>query len=414
MIFKEISKLSGEERERILLRARDIAPELVKSIIEDVRERGDRAVKEYTKRFDGAELEELRVGERELEEAERKAERRLVERLREAHRNILSYHRRQLDEGWWYEEDGRRLGQITRPVPSVGCYVPGGRAYYPSTVLMAVAPARVAGVRRIACTTPPRRDGTVNEHILLACKIAGVDEIYKVGGAQAIAALAYGTESIERVDMIAGPGNIYVTAAKKAVYGDVGVDMLAGPSEVLIIADSTAAPEHIASDILAQAEHDPQARCVLVSIDRRLAEEVWSRLQGLGASAPEALEKAVVLLARSLEEAVEFSNQYAPEHLEIMVQEEQRALEMVENAGSIFLGPYSPVAAGDYATGPNHILPTGGSARFHSGLTVWHFMRRISVQRLTKRGLASIAGAVIELAEAEGLPYHAESVRKRL
>lgn len=415
MIFKEIEGLTRGEKEQILNRGGGgVDPELVKEIIDEVRKRGDAALKEYTERFDGAVLDSLKVVAEEFKEAMKGADREVVERIKEAHQNILAFHKRQMEEGWWYEESGRRLGQIVRPVERVGCYVPGGRAFYPSTVLMAVTPAKVAGVGKVVCATPPRSDGKVNGYTLAACMIAGVDEVYKVGGAQAIAALAYGTESIPKVDMIVGPGNIYVTAAKKAVFGDVGIDMLAGPSEVLIIADSSANARHVVYDILAQAEHDPDAACLLVTTSKKLAEGVKEELEGLGDKAPKALKKAAILTAKDIEEAVDFANEYAPEHLEIIAEEEEKVLEKVRNAGSVFLGAYSPVAAGDYASGTNHILPTGRCARFQSGLNVGHFLKRVSVQRLSKKGLKEIGNTITTLAEAEGLKYHSESVKKRL
>ncbi len=414
MIFKELSSLTSEEKGRILSRELKVDRGVVEKIISDVKKRGDAALKEYTQRFDGASLDSLVVSETEFEEAWEKADKRIVEAIKTAHENISSYHTSQLEEEWWTEQDGRKLGQIIRPVESVGCYVPGGRAFYPSTVLMASVPAKVAGVKRIVCASPPKKDGAINEHILVACSISGVSEVYKVGGAQAVAALAYGTISIPRVDLIVGPGNVYVTAAKKAVFGDVGVDMLAGPSEILIIADKTGNPDFVLADLLAQAEHDPMATCVLITTDRELGKSVRSKIQMLGKKIPPALEKASILVSKTLDEALEFSNEFAPEHLVIISDDEKRALKGVKNAGSIFLGNYSPVAAGDYASGPNHILPTAGCARFQSGLNVGHFLRRISVQSLSKKGLEKVAEPVQTLAEAEGLKKHSDSVKERL
>ncbi len=414
MIIKDLSHLTKDEKKQILNRGEGVDSEIVKEIVESVKRNGDRALKDYTARFDGAELEALLVSEDEFADAEKTANPVVARQIKSAYENILSYHKKQAEEEWWTEEEGRRLGQILRPVESVGCYVPGGRAFYPSTVLMSAVPAKVAGVKRIVVTTPPQPDGRVNEHTLIACKIAGVSEVYKVGGAQAIAALTYGTESISKVDMIVGPGNIYVTAAKKAVYGDVGIDMLAGPSEVLIIADSTCKPGFIAADIRAQAEHDPNASCVLVSTDRKVIDAVSEELKSDALETLAALENAALLFAEDLDSAIDFSNEYAPEHLEIMTSDDEAVLTGIQSAGSIFLGPYSPVAAGDYASGPNHILPTGGCARFQSGLNVGHFLKHISVQRLTRHGLDGIGEAVTGLAEAEGLKYHSESVKKRL
>ncbi len=414
MIIKELSHLTNNEKTQIMERGSRVDSDIVKEIVENVKKKGDLALREYTRQFDKVELEDLRVSEEEFSAAEDVADTDVVSQIEKAHKNILAYHKQQAESEWWTEEDGRNLGQIVRPVERVGCYVPGGRAFYPSTVLMAAVPAQVAGVSRIAVTTPPGADGEINEHTLVACRIAGVTEVYKIGGAQAIAALAYGTESIAKVDMIVGPGNIYVTAAKKAVYGDVGVDMLAGPSEVLIIADSTAKADFIVSDILAQAEHDPMASCVLLSTDRSLVEEIKAKLNKVDSSSLEALKNITLLFAKDLNSAVDFSNEYAPEHLEIMVKDEEAVLKKINSAGSIFLGPYSPVAAGDYASGPNHILPTGGCARFQSGLNVGHFLKRISVQSLTRQAVADLGETVTTLAEAEGLKYHSESVKKRL
>jgi histidinol dehydrogenase len=414
MIIKELSHLTNDEKEHILKRGTSVNSDLVKEIVESVKKGGDRAIREYTKRFDGAELDDLRVSEKEFLLAEEVVDSGVVSQMERAHKNILAYHKQQAEHEWWAGDKGRKLGQIVRPVESVGCYVPGGRAFYPSTVLMAAIPAKVAGVERIFVTTPPSADGNINEHTLVACRIAGVTDVYKIGGAQAIAALAYGTESVPKVDMIVGPGNIYVTAAKKAVYGDVGVDMLAGPSEVLIIGDSTARADFIASDIRAQAEHDPNASCVLVSTDTFILEEVKAELDKEPSGALEALKNVSLLFAKDLVSAIDFSNKYAPEHLEIMVEDENTVLRKIKSAGSIFLGPYSPVAAGDYASGPNHILPTSGCARFQSGLNVGHFLKRISVQNLSEDGLRKISGTVTTLAEAEGLKYHSESVKKRL
>jgi histidinol dehydrogenase len=414
MIFKEITKLTKQEKDKILNRRSKIDTALVKDIITDVKRKGDLALKEYTKRFDGVEIEDLRVSPEEFEEAMASADPDIVESIKKAHKNILLFHQKQPEKEWWIEEDGIKLGQISKPVDSVGCYIPGGRAFYPSTVLMTVTPAKVAGVGRIVCATPPRNDGKINEYTLVSCKIAGVDEAYKVGGAQAIAALAFGTESVPKVDLIVGPGNIFVTAAKKAVFGDVGIDMLAGPSEVLIIADSSANTDYIVSDMLAQAEHDPEASCILISTDKGVALGVKKILEEITDKAPKALSNASILVAKDLDEAINFSNRYAPEHLEIVADNEESALEKIKNAGSVFLGPYSPVSAGDYASGPNHVLPTGGCARFQSGLNVGHFMKKISVQKISREGLTKIGKTVVTLSKAEGLRYHSESVKKRL
>jgi histidinol dehydrogenase len=412
MIFKEISLLDPTERSIILNRSKSPDSALVKDIIDKVKREGDKGLKELTKKFDGVVFDRFRVSADEFKEAQKKADPHIVKKLEEAFKNILAFHENQFKGKDW--QGTPEIGTIIRPIENVGCYIPGGRAPYPSTVLMAAVPAKVAGSKRIACATPPGSDGRINEYILSACAIAGVDEVYKIGGAQAIAALAYGTETIPKVDLIVGPGNIYVTAAKKVVYGDVGVDMLAGPSEVLIIADSTSNPDYIVADILAQAEHDPNASCILITTSDEVAKKVKQSLLEEDTEKPPGIENTAILIAESLEEAAEFANEYAPEHLEILSSEEEMLMEKITNAGSIFLGPYSPVAAGDYASGPNHILPTGGCARFQSGLNVETFIKKISVQRLSKERLEEIKDTVTTLAETEGLRFHSESVKRRL
>jgi histidinol dehydrogenase len=281
MIFKELKDLTEDERDQILNRSLKIDVSLVKDILDDVRARGDEALKEYTEKYDGVSINDFKVSDEEFNEARRNADPAIIRSIERAHENILRFHIKQLEKEFFYEDSGRKLGLIIRPVERVGCYVPGGRAFYPSTVLMVAVPARVAGVERIACATPPGKDGKISPITLIACKIAGVKEVYKVGGAQAIAALAYGTKTIPKVDMIVGPGNIYVTAAKKAVYGEVGIDMLAGPSEVLILADSTGKSDFIVADIFAQAEHDPNASCVLLTTSKNLAHETKEKLKVL-------------------------------------------------------------------------------------------------------------------------------------
>lgn len=413
MIFKDISHLSSEEMESIINRNRtDFDDLLIGEIITSVREKGDAALRAFTKRFDGVYLGSFQASEEEFSFARNKVRPVLARSIKKACERIYEFHEQLADDEKWVDTPNSRLGQIIRPIGSVGCYVPGGRAFYPSTVLMNVVPAKVAGVNRVVVVTPPSNDGAINEHTLYACEVAGVDEVYKVGGAQAIAALAFGTETIEPVDLIVGPGNVFVTAAKKAVYGQVGIDMLAGPSEILIIADGTAKAEFIASDVLAQAEHDPRASCVLITTDMELAKEVYNILDKVRSM--EALENTYILTVDDLVEAVSFSNRYAPEHLEIITSDDEAILNKINNAGSIFLGNYSPVAAGDYASGPNHVLPTSGCARFQSGLGVGHFQKKISVQRLEREGLREIGSTVTTLADAEGLKYHSESVKKRL
>jgi histidinol dehydrogenase len=418
-LFSRLSDLSGEELLRIMKRSRadlkKVIPQ-VEEIVRDVRERGNAALREYTKKFDGVELEDFRISAEEFKEARSNAETKVVKALKKAKENLEEFHSQQLKKDWFYKKNGARLGQIFRPIEKVGCYIPGGRAAYPSTVLMTVVPARVAGVEKVICTTPPGRDGKANQTVLVACDIAGVDEVYKVGGPQGIAAMAYGTESIPKVDKIIGPGNIYVLAAKKLVSDDVAIEFPAGPSEVLIIADSSADPTFVALDMIAQAEHDPQASSILVTPSTTLAEKVRDIIEK-EAKKPEAAESlknnGAILITETLEDAVRFSNEYGPEHLQILTQNNE-ILAKVVNAGSIFIGNYTPVACGDYASGTNHVLPTGGFARVYSGLNVYDFLKIISVQEFSEKGLKKLAETIITLAEAEGLHAHAESVRRRV
>ena len=318
-------------------------------------------------------------------------------------------------------DEGITAGQIIRPLKTVGCYIPGGRAVYPSTILMTVIPAKIAGVSKVICCTPPAQNGKVTNEILAAASISGADEIYSVGGAQAIAAMTYGTESIPKVDKIVGPGNIYVTTAKKLVYGDVDIDFPAGPSEVLIIADAESNPNYVALDMLAQAEHDPNAAAVLVTTSKTLAETVNKIINDKILFIPrkEIIEESLenygrIILVDSLKEGAEFSNEYAPEHLIIMTSQPEEVLKDIHNAGSIFLGELTPVAAGDYGSGTNHVLPTSGCARLYSGLSTESFLKKPTIQRLTKEGLENLKDVVVTLAEYEGLYAHAESFKKRL
>ncbi|MFH1055225.1 MAG: histidinol dehydrogenase [Candidatus Altiarchaeota archaeon] len=393
---------------------------IVRGIIDSVRREGDKALREYTKRFDGVSIGSIQVSRTEIDKAYSKTDPKVIRALKRAHANIQALHKVQyqgIQEEWSYAVDeGVWVGEKTTPLPSVGAYVPGGRAAYPSTVLMTVTPARIAGVKRIVVVSPP----PVPDSVLAACKIAGVDEVYQVGGAQAIAALAYGTKSIRPVSKIVGPGNKYVTAAKMLVYGIVNVDMPAGPSEVLIIADGKANPVYIAADILAQAEHDPNAQCILATDSDRLAKEVMREVEGESKTSKKAdilsqsLRNFTVVKTQSITEAVKFANEYAPEHLEIHTKNPDNISKRITNAGAIFIGPYSPVAAGDYASGGNHVLPTGGAARYSSQLTVRDYLKTTSVQKITKEGLRRIAETITTLAQEEGLTEHKKSVEKRL
>ncbi|MFQ6136075.1 MAG: histidinol dehydrogenase [Candidatus Hydrothermarchaeales archaeon] len=422
LIIGRLSNLSANQRERLLERSRLLRTAdvwgSVKKIVDDVKENGDSAVRAYTKKFDGVDIQGFRVSDEEFEEARNRVDYPILEALEVAYNNIREFHEKQLQEDWFYERTGVKLGQIIRPLERVGCYVPGGRANYPSTVLMTVTPAKVAGVKEVLCVTPPTKDGKANESTLLACAIAGVREVYKVGGAQAIAALVYGTGSIPKVEKIVGPGNIYVTVAKRIVSGEVAIDIPAGPSEVLIIADDTAEAEFIAADMIAQAEHDPNASSILVATSQRVAQEVEEILERTKPQRVEARksldENGAIIIVDDIDEAISFSNEYAPEHLQIMTEDSESVLEKVKNAGSVFLGNFTPVACGDYASGTNHVLPTMGFAKVSSGLSVYDFIKFISVQKFDEESLERLSDTIITLAEAEKLYGHVASVRKRV
>jgi histidinol dehydrogenase len=405
------------EQERLLAREtalKDvIAP--VTSILNEVKEEGDAALRKYTMQFDMAKIDEIEVSHKDIHEAVYSLDKKLLTYLKKASLNIRAFHEAQLQKDWMKEfSPGIKLGQRITPLGTAGAYVPGGRATYPSTALMTVIPAKVAGVRKVIICTPPKPDGTVDPLTLAAAHIAGADQVFRVGGVQAIAAMAYGTETIPKVDKIVGPGNYYVTAAK--MYCGVAIDFPAGPSEVLIIADAFARADFIASDMIAQAEHDPNAVSILVTPSNELAEKVMQEIevQSKAANRNEIIQKSLenaAILIGSLDECIEFSNKYAPEHLEIMMCED--ILEKIKHAGSIFIGPYAPVSAGDYASGTNHVLPTAGYARALSGLNTDHFIKKSSVQVIEKNGLDSISDTIIGLAEAEGLWAHANAVKIR-
>lgn len=424
MLFKKMSELVDEEAKGLLSRGLDVQAVMpaVVEIVNEVQERGDRALADLTERFDGVRIGKVRVGADEIEKAGDQVPEKLKKALEIALENIAAFHHQELDRDLWMTETspGVLAGQMVVPLDSVGAYVPGGRAAYPSSALMTVVPAKVAGVERVIVCTPPGKEGKVNPITLVAAEMAGADEIYRVGGVQAVSAMAFGTESIRPVQKIVGPGNIYVTAAKLLLRSTVEIDMPAGPSEVLIIADYSAEPVVLASDMIAQAEHDPQSISVLVTDDEDLAIATRAEVekQALEAARREivkkSLERAAILVAESMEEAVAFSNNFAPEHLEIIVRDPMDVLGKIRNAGSVFLGPYTPVAAGDYASGTNHVLPTSGYARAFSGLNVDAFVKKITVQKISKEGLSLLKDAITILAEAEGLDAHAESVRKRL
>ena len=424
MMEKMLGDLKDDDLRVLLSRDVGISDVLpaVNEIIMEIGEKGDEALFKYTEKFEGARIDDLRVSEEEIDAAYDLVEERLLEALSQAADNIFQFHNQQKDRELWMTEvaPGVSVGQKVVPLDSVGAYVPGGRASYPSSALMNIIPAKVAGVSRIAVCTPPKADGSITPLTLVAADMAGADEIYKLGGAQAIAAMGLGTESIERVQKIVGPGNVYVTAAKMLMRGSVEIDFPAGPSEVLILADRTADPGVIAADMIAQGEHDPKSISVLVALDDLLAGAVVEELkiQAAGAARMEivqqSLDHSAVLLAADLDEALDFCNAFAPEHLEIITADPMGAFRSIRNAGSVFLGRYTPVAAGDYASGTNHVLPTSGYARTFSGLNVDHFTKKISVQMITDEGLLGLEDTITTLAEAEGLRAHAESVRRRL
>ena len=395
---------------------------VVSSIVDDVRARGDRALIEYAARFDGVDLKasELRIDEQQLRGTAERADKRVIDALREAIRNVRVFHERQLEESWTINPaDGVRLGQRITPLERVGVYVPGGTAAYPSSVVMNVVPAQVAGVERIVVTTPPR---TLAENPAVAAALLelNVTEVYAVGGAQAIAALAFGTETIPRVDKITGPGNKYVAAAKKLVFGVVGIDAIAGPTEVVIVADETARPEFVAADMLAQAEHGEDASAILITTSESLAKEVAREVERQLETLPRRQiaeaslrEYGAVMLVETLEEGCSIVNELAPEHVELSTSEDEAVAAKIRHAGAIFFGPYTPEAVGDYFAGPNHVLPTGRTARFSSALGVYDFVKRTSLLRYSPEAFASVSDQVAVLAECEGLSGHARSASIR-
>ncbi len=397
--------------------------ETVQEIVDTVKEKRDEALFAYTKKFDGAELtaETIRVTEEEIAEAEASVGPELLAVMKRAMKNIRDYHQMQVRHSWFDSKpDGTILGQKITALESVGVYVPGGKAAYPSSVLMNIIPAEVAGVERIVMVTPPGRNGKVNPATLTAAHLAGATEVYKVGGAQAIAALAFGTESIPRVNKIVGPGNIFVALAKKAVYGHVSIDSIAGPSEILVLADETANPRFVAADLLSQAEHDELASAILVTTSRKLAEEVSAQAEAFvqTLSRKEILEKSLqnfgyILVTENMDEAVAVVNEIAPEHLEIVTADAFEVMTKIRNAGAIFIGEYSSEPLGDYFAGPNHVLPTNGTAKFFSPLGVDDFIKKSSVIYYSREALEPVSKDIIAFAEAEHLTAHANSIRVR-
>lgn len=394
---------------------------IVKNILDDVKLRGDQALYDYNKKFDNVSLSSLQVTEKEIEDAFNRLDNELLDVIKYSHENIVRYHTKQKRNDFLDKDtDGVILGQIINPIEKVGIYVPGGTAAYPSTVLMNAVPAKVAGVEEIVMVTPPNEDGTISDVILAAAKIAGVTKIFKIGGAQAVAALSYGTETIPAVYKIVGPGNIFVAMAKKMVFGEVAIDMVAGPSEVLIISDDSSDPVHIAADLLSQAEHDKLAACILVTTSEELAKSVAIEIESQLAELPrqEIARESInnngkIIIAKSIEEAILISNEIAPEHLELAVMDPFALLSKIKNAGSIFLGHNTPEPLGDYLAGPNHTIPTSGTAKFASPLSVDDFIKKSSVIYYSKEALEKVKDKVILFAESEGLTAHANSVRKR-
>lgn len=420
----QIRDAAGFRLERPLEYGTPEQNEAVRRIIADVRNEGDAAVLRYTRQHDGVELERLRVDEAELKAAYDKVDAAFLAALREAAANIRDFHTRQKRQSWVdLRPDGTMVGMNIRPLKRVGIYVPGGSAAYPSSVLMNAIPAQVAGVPEIVMVTPPATGGKegIAPHILVAAAEAGVKEIYRIGGAQAVAALAYGTESIRPVDKIVGPGNIYVALAKRYVYGAVDIDSIAGPSEIAVLADDTADPRHVAADMLSQAEHDVMASAVLVTTSRGLAEATAGELAAQLADLPrrEIAERSLanygaILIAGSLDEAIDTVNRIAPEHLEIITDAPLEVAGRIENAGAIFLGPWSTEPVGDYYAGPNHILPTNGTARFASPLSVDDFIKKSSLIYYSQSALAASGRSIVTLARSEGLEAHARAVEIRL
>ncbi|NLK28478.1 MAG: histidinol dehydrogenase [Clostridiales bacterium] len=423
-------KLNSETKKNILENLLKRSPnqydqyaDIVADILKNVKEKKDQALFDYTLKFDKAVInkETIRVTEAEIEEAYQSIDSSLLAVIRKAKEKIEAYHSKQKSYGWFdTTENGTILGQRVTPIEAAGVYVPGGKAAYPSSVLMNVLPAKVAGVKRIAMTTPPGQDGKVYAGTLVAAKEAGVTEIYKIGGAQAIAALAYGTESIPKVDKIVGPGNIYVALAKKAVYGHVSIDSIAGPSEILVLADETANPRYIAADLLSQAEHDELASSILITTSEELADQVAVEIGRVvqKLSRKDIMRKSLenygyLMVADTMEEAIEAANEIASEHLEILTKDPFMTMTKIRNAGAIFLGEYSSEPLGDYMAGPNHVLPTNGTAKFFSPLGVDDFIKKSSIISYSKEALESIYPDIVKFANAEGLTAHANSIQVR-
>tara|TARA_Y100001978_G_scaffold150384_1_gene135491 strand:- start:903 stop:2189 length:1287 start_codon:yes stop_codon:yes gene_type:complete len=415
--FQELIRIA----ERTNLENNDEINNTVKNILKDIKANGDKAVRKYTQKFDGFTPEPMHVSKEEIEEAWHSTNNSLQESLKIAKKRIEEFHKKEIPQSFSMTGiHGECVQRKWLPVKRAGLYIPGGRAAYPSTVLMNAIPAKVAGVKEITMVSPGNTEGKINKTVLAAAYITGTDNIFRIGGAQAVGALAYGTKSINKVDVISGPGNIFVTTAKKLIFGSTGIDSLAGPSEILIIADSSASASQLATDLLAQAEHDPFASSILLTTSSSLAEEVsievYKRLENHPRR--EICYKSIknwglISICENLKTCIELSNQFAPEHLEIITKNPNEVLEKIENAGAIFLGKWTPEAVGDYLAGPNHTLPTSGNARFSGALGVETFMKNSSIIEFNKRSLEESSSDIINLANSEGLHSHAESVRIR-
>lgn len=412
-LLRQLAARSGEVDRKVTA--------VVSEVLQTVKEGGDAAVEDYTRRFDGVDAKLRAIGREELRELAEKCDRTVYDALTRAAENIADFHRRQLQQSWIdARPDGTIVGQRVRGLSRVGIYVPGGTAAYPSSVLMNAIPARIAGVNEIVMVTPPPKTGDFNPDVMAAAYIAGVDTVYLCGGAQAVAALAYGTETVPKVDKIVGPGNIYVATAKRLVYGAVDIDMIAGPSEILIIADETANPAYLAADLMSQAEHDPLASSILLTNSQAVADATVAELARQKAllSRNEIIDRALdgygaILVCRDMDEAVDFANELAPEHLEVMCADPMGYLGRLDNAGSVFLGQYSPEPLGDYYAGPNHVLPTSGTARFFSPLSVDSFLKKSAFIYYNREALKAAADDIVALANAEGLTAHANSITVR-
>jgi len=395
--------------------------EAVLAILSEVRKNGDKALLSYTEQFDKVKLESIQVSEEEFAEARTLVSNEFLSAMEQAKENITSFHTEQKERSWFVNKDnGIMLGQKVTPIGRVGIYVPGGKAAYPSTVLMDALPAKIAGVPSIAMTTPPQKDGKINPHVLVAAELAGVDKVYKVGGAQAIAALAYGTETIEKVYKIVGPGNAFVARAKKWVYGDVAIDMIAGPSEICIVADETCNTRYAAADLLSQAEHDEQASAICIATSKEIALEIQKetleqleKLERAEIAGKSIADFGRVVIAETLDEAFELVNLLAPEHLQLLIASPMEQMNQVQNAGAIFLGNYSPEPLGDYFAGPNHTLPTNGTAAFASPLGVYDFIKKSSIISYSRDALLQAADSIATIANMEGLTAHAKSITIR-